>query len=202
MSIVDTSIAAASALFSGLAAWGAWKASSKANDTATSVAQIERDRWHRELTPQLRIKLETEPFPALYVRFDSPAALGELAVGLEMRDDFDRSIAPDLAGGPTREQRAAIIWGPYRFRPRTDGADETGRTVPAFPLQPGNRRRLAVEPSLKPSWYEGVDGDRRWREDHGNAPIRLWVLCTAPGHKPWKLSFGVPQDGSWAVGGS
>ncbi|MEU2058583.1 hypothetical protein [Streptomyces bungoensis] len=58
MSIVDTSIAAAAAALSGVAAWGAWKASREANATASSVAQIERDRWHRELTPQLRIKLE------------------------------------------------------------------------------------------------------------------------------------------------
>ncbi|GAA3079324.1 hypothetical protein [Streptomyces glomeratus] len=62
MSILDTSIALASAAFTGAAAYGAWKASSEANkaawnanETAAAVAQIERDRWHKELRPQLRI---------------------------------------------------------------------------------------------------------------------------------------------------
>ncbi|MEU3795776.1 hypothetical protein AB0F07_39345 [Streptomyces fructofermentans] len=27
---------------------------------------------------------------------------------------------------------------------------------------------------------------------------RLWADCTAVGHKPWKLSFDVLRDGSWA----
>ncbi|MEU6370856.1 hypothetical protein ABZ876_35355 [Streptomyces sp. NPDC046931] len=54
MSILDTSIALASAAFTGAAAYGAWKASSEANkaawnanETAAAVAQIERDRWQK-----------------------------------------------------------------------------------------------------------------------------------------------------------
>ncbi|WBO69755.1 hypothetical protein [Streptomyces camelliae] len=209
MSIVDTSIAAASAAFSGLAAWGAWKASReaneaalKANETAVSVAQIERDRWHKELTPQLRIKLQAESDDVLYIRFDSPAMLGELNIQLTIRDDFDRSRLPHLAGVPTPEQTAEVIWGPYRFRPRINEADELGRSVPAFPLLLGDRHRLALDPSLKPSWYEGADGEQRWRSEYSTAPIRLWATCTVPDHTPWKLAFAVPQDGSWALGGA
>jgi hypothetical protein len=209
MSIVDTSIAALSAALSGAAAYGAWKASREANkaawnanETAASVAQIERDRWHKELTPQLRIKLQTDPHEVLYVRFDGPAALGELAVHLTIRDDFNRSRLPHLAGTPTPEERAEVIWGPYRFRPRVNDADELGRSVPAFPLLSGDRHRLALDPSLRPSWYQGDDREQRWRDEYRTAPIRLWAECTVPGHKPWKLAFAVPQDGSWALGGA
>jgi len=200
VSIFDTSIAAASAAFSGFAAWGAWQASRQANSTAASVARIERDRWHRELTPRLRIRLEADQ-GLLYVRFDGPAALEELAVELTVRDDLDRSRLPHLAGTATPEQRAEVVWGPYRFRPHVDDADALGRTVPALPLLPGDRRRLAVDPSPKPSWYEGHEGERQWREAYRAAPIRLWALCASPGHKPWKLGFAVPRDGSWALGG-
>ncbi|MEU8984568.1 hypothetical protein [Streptomyces sp. NPDC048309] len=209
MSNIDTSIAALSAALSGAAAYGAWKASREANkaawnanETAASVAQIERDRWHRELTPQLRIKLQADPHEVLYVRFDGPAALGELAVALKIRDDFDRSRLPHLAGTPTPEEREQVIWGPYRFRPRVDDADELGRSVPAFPLLPGDRHRLALDPSLRPSWYPGDDREQRWRDEYRTSPIRLWAECTAPGHKPWKLAFAVPQDGTWALGGA
>ncbi|MFJ4008027.1 hypothetical protein ACIPWL_31935 [Streptomyces sp. NPDC090023] len=209
MSIVDTSIAAVSAALSGIAAGAAWKASReankaawKANETAASVAQIERDRWHKELTPQLRIKLQTQPHKVLYVRFDSPASLAELQVQLTIRDDFDRSGLPYMAGTPTLDQRAEVIWGPYRFRPGVDDADALGRSVPAFPLLSGDRHRLALDPSLRPFWYEGDDQEQRWRNEYRTAPIRLWAECTALGHKPWRLAFAVPQDGSWAVGGA
>lgn len=211
MSILDTSITAASAAFTGAAAYGAWKASRQANmaaryanETATVVAQIEQERWHRELTPQLRIKLQAEPHEVLYVRFDGPAKLGELHIELRIQDDLLGSRTHHMAG-LTPEQRAEAdeaVWGPYRFRPGVDYADALGRAVPAFPLLPGGRTRLAVDPSPRPSWYEGVDGEQGWRDRYRASPIRLWTTCTVPDHKPWTLAFAVPQDGSWALGGA
>ncbi|MGW6405267.1 hypothetical protein [Streptomyces sp. NPDC055134] len=202
MGIADTSIAAASAALSGAAALGAWKASREANDTATAIAQIERDRWHGELTPLLRLKLEAEGEAMqgmLYVRFDSPAALGRLNVKLTLRDDFDRSRVPRLAGTPTPEQFAEGVWGPYRFRPGVDGADQLGRSVAPFTLEADDRTRLAVDPSPIPSWSEY--DDTSWFHQWRTARIRLWADCEAPGHKAWRLSFEVPQDGTWAATG-
>ncbi|MGW7673013.1 hypothetical protein ACWGJX_38860 [Streptomyces sp. NPDC054775] len=200
MGITDTSIAAVSAAFSGLAALGAWKASRQANDTAASVAQIERDRWHSSLTPQLRLKLQ-QTDELLYVRFDGPAQLGRLSIRLTIRDDFDRSQIPHLAGGPTRAETRQVIWGPYRFRPGINDADQLGRTATPFPMEAGDRTRLALGPSPKPTWYEGTDGEERWRQQYQDATIRLWAYCEAEGHKPWRLSFGVTRDGRWAQTG-
>ncbi|MFC1230091.1 MULTISPECIES: hypothetical protein [Streptomyces] len=200
MGTLDTSIAAASAAFSGFAALAAWRASKEANATASSVAQIERDRWHRELTPLLRLKLEAEQ-GMLYVRFDGPAGLGKIDVRLTLRDDFDRSRVSPLAGIATPEEMAQTIWGPYRFRPRIDGADDLGRTVAQVPLEADDRTRLAVDPSVRPSWYEGTEGEQRWRHQYRTTRIRLWADCEAEGHKPWRLSFEVPQDGTWAQTG-
>lgn len=209
MSNVDTSIAAASALLSGAAALAAWRASrqaneaaTKANETAAAVARIEQERWHRELTPQLRIKLQAESQEVLYVRFDGPAKLGELHIELRIQDDFDGSRPPHLVGTLTSEQVPEVIWGPYRFRPGIDDADAQGRVVPAFPLLPGGRTRLAVDPSPRPSWYEGTDGEQRWRDRYRTSPVRLWAVCTTPDHTPWELAFAVPRDGGWALGGA
>lgn len=201
MGIADTSIAALSAAFSGLAAFGAWKASREANDAAASVVRIERDRWYDALTPQLRLKLQQSDGLLLYVRFDGPAQLGRLSVRLTIRDDFDRSQVPSLAGGPTPDEIERTIWGPYRFQPGINGADPLGRSVPPFPLEAGDRTRLALDPSVKPTWYEGADGEERWRQQYQDATIRLWVDCEAEGHKPWRLSFGVTPDGRWAQTG-
>jgi hypothetical protein len=211
MSILDTSIATVSAAFTGAAAYGAWKASREANtaaryanETATVVAQIEQERWHRELTPQLRIKLQTEPQKLLYVRFDGPAKLGELHIELRIQDDLLGSRTHHMVGlTPVQLAEAdEVVWGPYRFRPGIDYADALGRAIPPFPLLPGGRTRLAVDPSPRPSWYDDSDGEQRWRDRYRTSPIRLWATCTDPEHKPWTLAFAVPQDGSWALGGA
>ncbi|MDF3300067.1 hypothetical protein [Streptomyces tropicalis] len=209
MSIVDTSIAAASAFLSGAAALAAWRASRQANEAATKANEngryrvaVEQERWHKELTPQLRIKLQAEPHEMLYVRFDGPAKLGELHVELCIQDDFDGARPPHAVGALTPEQLADVVWGPYHFRPGVDDADALGRAVPAFPLLPGGRTRLAVDPSLKPSWYDGVDGEQRWRDRYRTSPIRLWAVCTTPDRDPWHLAFAVPRDGGWALGGA
>ncbi|MEG3627571.1 hypothetical protein [Streptomyces poriticola] len=198
MGIADTSIAAASAAFSGFAAFAAWRASREANATAASVAQIERDRWHNDLTPQLRIRRE---FTWIAVRFDGPDSLGPVRVRLEVRDDRDRSDDPELAGSVTRQMRAQMIWGPLRFRPGIDGADGLGRTVAAFRLEPGDQTRFATEPTLRPSWYEGADGEQRWREQYRDSPMRLWAVCEADGHRPWRLSFEVARGNAWTGSG-
>jgi len=196
MGITDVSIAALSAGFSGFAAFAAWRASREANSTAASVAQIERDRWHRALTPQLHIRLDQSQ-RMLYVRFTEPAEFSRILVQLHVRDDRDRSQDPELAGSVTAETRAEVIWGPYRFRPRVNGADELGRSVAPFTLEALDTTQRAIDPSLKPTWYEGPEGERRWRDEYRNASMRLWADCEAPGHKPWRLSLEVPWDGNW-----
>ncbi|CAL9326798.1 hypothetical protein [Streptomyces sp. SudanB91_2054] len=194
MGIADTSIAAAAAALSGAAAFASWRASREANATAASVAQIERDRWHNALTPQLRMRQQPD---GLEVQYEGPASLGRLQIQLQVRDDRDRSNDPELAGSVTREMRAEVIWGPRRFRPGIDGADEQGRTVGPFFLEPSDVTRLATDPSVRPSWYEGVDGEQRWRQQYRDGRMRLWATCTAEGHKPWRLSFVVPGGGHW-----
>ncbi len=197
MGSADTIIAAVAAGLSGVAAVASWRSSAQANATAEAVARIERDRWHLDLTPQLRLKLEPQG-GMLYVRFDGPASLGRITVQLTVRDDRDRVRDPVLAGGPTAEERAEVVWGPYHFRPGVDGADQLGPSVTPFTLEADDRTRLAVDESLRPRWYEGTGGEEQWRQQNRTKRMRLWADCTAAGHKPWKLSFEVPQDGTWA----
>ncbi|MGV9277733.1 hypothetical protein [Streptomyces griseosporeus] len=113
MGFADTSIAAVSAALSGVAALASWRASREANRTADSVAQIERDRWHGDLTPQLRVFLSRDH---LHVRFEGPASLGRLRLRFVVRDDRDRSRDVELAGGPTAEIVGCgrMCWAPRR----------------------------------------------------------------------------------------
>ncbi|MGW4086995.1 hypothetical protein ACWEGS_28585 [Streptomyces sp. NPDC004822] len=214
MDIVEASIAAVAAAFSGYAAFYAMRAAKSSDrnsqaanrtaelayQTAESVARIERDRWHRELTPQLRLRVDPNQHK-IYVRFDGPVALKQLHLHLHIRDDRDRSEDPVLAGAYTAEQRAAVIWGPYRFQPGIDRADEQGRSAGPFTLAAQDLTLLAVQPTLRPEWFEGPYGEDRWRSQYRTAPLRLWVDCEAEGHNPWRLSFELPWEGSWAETG-
>ncbi|RZU28193.1 hypothetical protein EV284_6359 [Streptomyces sp. BK022] len=193
MTTTDTAIAATAAGISAIAGGLAWHASRKANATAAAVARIEEDRWHTELVPNIQLTRNGDTLELTYV---GPPTLGPLRIRPEIRDDRDRSVDRVLAGGPTREELAEVIWGPCRFRPGNEGADERGRTTAPFRLEPGDSHKLAIDPSPRPSWMEGVDGERRWRRDYQSAPIRLWLICEADGHKPWRLPVDVHRFGA------
>ncbi|MFF5654385.1 hypothetical protein ACFY8N_39095 [Streptomyces collinus] len=112
-----------------------------------------------------------------------------LAVQDEDRTGYERSkfrhwVDADRDGCNTRSEG---IWGPYRFRPGIDRADQLGRTSDTIHLEATDHTRLALDPSVRPDWYEGQDGEERWRRDYGSLPMRLWAECEAPGHKPWRL---------------
>ncbi|QGV79983.1 hypothetical protein [Streptomyces ficellus] len=188
MGTIDTGIAAAAALFSGVAAMAAYKTAKEANRTSASVAQIERDRWHKEMTPQVEVRFDdSRGYPELLVQFLGPAPLMRIEAALRIRDDKERS-GSQIGGGPTAQQVADVIWGPYRFRPGVDGADALGRAVAPVALLHHGHTRFALEPTLAPSWYAST---QTWRAEHDGKQLRLWVQCSAEGHKPWLLSADV-----------
>ncbi|MFJ2419292.1 hypothetical protein [Streptomyces brevispora] len=197
MGIADISIAAVAAVFSSVAAFASWKTASEANRTATAVAQIERDRWHKEMTPTVGLAVTNERGrPELLVEFNGPAPLGAInELELSIRDDRDRSDDRTLAGGATPEERARTIWGPFRLSPHIDGADALGRSAGTFSLTHGEQRRFAIEASKPPRWYEGAEGARRWQGEYQHTPLRVWVVCRVDGHKSWKLTADLITNG-------
>lgn len=212
MDIIEGGIAAIAATFSGWAAYSAMQAARSSDrnsrssnrtaelayQTAESIAQIERDRWHRELTPTVGFRLTAERgWMELLVRYGGPAAVGRLEhLELTIRDDRDRSGDQLLAGGLTAEERAATIWGPYRFRASADGVDELGRTVAPLTLLRGEVFRLALDTTQPHRHYGG--GSTAWEGDYREKDLRLWVNCHIDGHKPWHLTADIPRphDGS------
>lgn len=109
----------------------------------------------------------------LVVALDGPPALDRLdQLTVTIRDDTTdhRSVA----GGPTDEQIAAQIWGPYRFTPGVDGADRTGRAVAPIRLLLGDDRPFQLEPSTPPPWWTDPEA---WRTEYAATPIRLAIRC-------------------------
>nr|WSW68687.1 hypothetical protein OG461_22185 [Streptomyces sp. NBC_00995] len=220
MDILESSIAGVAAMFSGWAAWSARQAartsdrnSQRANQisesanrtaeaaraTADAVARIEEDRFHRELTPDMAVQIvvRDQGLPLRYLKISwlGPTTLRRLdAVSISIRDDKDRTTSPVLGDGRDVEERDRTIWGPLRFPPRTDNADQLGRHLGVFPMELHDTREFRLEDSARPSWYEGVDGEERWRRQYYNCPLRLWITCTSGSRRPWTLSAEVDRE--------
>lgn len=175
--------AAGAALFTAL----------KANATAESMKQIEKDRWHDHLTPQLRFTFEPQGADLSTVRLrialEGPTALEHLdGLALSIRDDRpDRAADQRVlhAGGPTEQEIRDIIWGPYRLRSLT-GVDQLGRTAAPKPLQRGEELVFWLEHTLPPHWGDGAS----WKRTHVQGkPLRIAIHCNLDGHKPWYLPY-------------
>ncbi|MFF7870510.1 hypothetical protein ACFZCT_29125 [Streptomyces qaidamensis] len=187
---------------SAIATWGAWLAARRSAKTAETVARVERQRWHADLTPQFNITIERGEGDraTLSVRLAGPVPLrrlDEIAIRIVSSDDMDRTAR--LPGGPTQEELDAQVWGPYRFTHGADGADTDGRTVAPFALEVGTGRPFSIERTRPPRWQEGPDAERHWRDQWVNAPVRLVLTCTREEFEPWVVPCEVEVPGEVTV---
>jgi hypothetical protein len=182
-------ISGVTAVFSAAAAGGSWKAARRANATADTVARIEQNRWHAELTPQFDLTLtETGGGTArLTVHLNGPDELGRLddvwvSVG---NDDMDHAITHG-DGRLTQEDLDAFVWGPFRFRAGIDGADADGRGAAPFPLLVGRGRPLAMERTRPGLWMTGKTQEA-WQQENVGNPVRIVITCRR-GEELWAVA--------------
>jgi len=190
-SIVLTVLSLLATAISAIAAIGSWRAARRADQAATTLANIERDRRHTELTPDFNVTCYRRAVgdrAELRLTFTGPPGLDRLD-GAEVTIRDDRSNrTPTTAADPSAEELAAAIWGPLRFCPHVNDADKLGRSVPAVPLAKQEIIRLALEPSLAPRW---VNDHAHWRQQYADDPLRLTITCTREGHAPWVIPIDV-----------
>ncbi|TXS19588.1 hypothetical protein EAO71_33795 [Streptomyces sp. ms191] len=190
------------AVASVIAAVAAWKATSRASDTAEAMAAIERNRWHAELTPQLEVTVH-RPSPGrratFKIRLIGPVGLELLdAVTIRIKDDgVDRT--PLTAPPPTAEDVAAQIWGPLCFTPGIDDVAAPGRSTPLFRLEKGDFKVLDMTNTQAPFWWDDNDAQERWRGEVKEQPVRLRIECRLKGHKPWFVHRELQIESTWAA---
>jgi hypothetical protein len=168
-------------------------AAERAAESAAVTADLDIGRRHSELKPHLLIECEPAgQVVRMTVRFRGPGELRRLdELRIRIRDDHPgRGQGSPIAGGPTPEQVAAHVWGPYRFAPGAaptggDVPDETGRMCTARGLPVGESMVFLLEGTRPPSWsaWSLVD----WQREMG-ALLRLELTCRAPGWQPWILA--------------
>jgi len=183
----------------GVAAWAARQsrsASQEANAAAKTMADIERDRHHSELSP--RFRLTCEPWGAgqevkrLRIMLVGPLALDHVdTLTVTIRDDqFRRREFSSLAAGPTPEAIGRQIWGPYRFTPFVgpDDArsDATGRiTLYSTAIPVGEELLFQIEPTMPPSWATSTTREE-WQRERGTV-IRLTLDAEQADLRPWTI---------------
>jgi hypothetical protein len=189
----------AATIVAAVAAIGSWRAAAKANQTAGSLATIEQDRHHTELTPQFHIRCAPtgNGYSALmYLTLEGPPGLDRLdEVTLTVLDEQwkDHGSKP-LAAGPTQEEVAEVIWGPFRFQPRVDGtADSNGRTARAGQLSRAGQNWYlqSLERTQPPRWNRDLMG---WQRQYQDQPMRLAIACRQ-GDRHWLLNVEVLVPG-------
>jgi hypothetical protein len=192
------------------------KASGKANQAAGALADIEQDRRHTELTPRFRVRVE--PWTAgndqdlrLRVMLSGPTGLDRIdALTVKIRDDhFRRGEGTLTAGGPTREEIKAQVWGPYRFRPGTgpdeSRADNDGRvTAYEAELPIGEELPYLLERTRPPTWAKSMTQEQ-WNEQRGPV-IRIVLEAWHDDHGQWTLPCEIdlstdhdPRYAGWLV---
>jgi hypothetical protein len=201
VTVVWTAVAAVGTLAAaGVAAWAARQSRNsalEANAAAKSLAVIERDRRHDELTPM---------FDATLKVYDEDRAelKSSLSGGrLERLDDVTITIL-DASGrdhwmhglpeGVTQQDAEAFIWGPYEFNTSAGDQILTNRQTRPRPYSRVSGRNwdlLPMVPTLPGHWMSSESDS--WREEYRREPVRLLLTCRLDGHEPWLVNMDVRQ---------
>jgi hypothetical protein len=187
MAIGALVVAIVSLVLSGFAVWYARRQAV----AAEGATELEASRRHEEMTPRLRVTINADVTVNLRLRvfLAGPAELGRLdGLTVTIRDDRPgRAGESRIAGGSSREEVAAQVWGPFRFVPGSGPgdqvADAAGRVTPTAGMPVGESRVFVLTPTEPPpssSWTQ-----LQWRGEVGTA-IRLQLECSRAGES-WSL---------------
>ncbi|WP_433459893.1 hypothetical protein [Micromonospora sp. CA-248212] len=188
-SAVGTVTSALAALAALVVAYLAYRTTQTAASSTAALTRIEARRIWAETLPQFKITAEaqSDTYAMLHVELVGPPSLDRLdQIQLSVRDDYHARGASQIAGGPSADQVANHVWGPYRFRHGIDGGSENGRDVAPFSLPLGEGTDFAMDRQLPPLWNtSGTEAS--WRRDYAGKSVRLLLRCTRDGFEPWTV---------------
>jgi hypothetical protein len=170
---------------------GAWRA-------AVILARIERQRRRSELTPQFEITCVVNANAAghadLHVILRGPDALDGLdEVIIRILDERWQDHAARLTvGGPSAEEIAKHVWGPWEFNTGASAQVADNQTTHSRSYSRNTGQdwdRLSLVPSAPPYWASGMT-TQQWLRRHDGQPIRLMISCRL-GEYRWELPYDV-----------
>jgi hypothetical protein len=194
----DALISLAAAAVSAIAAAGSWFAALKANSAAGKLSAIEGHRRRGELTPQFTITATTRataPDTAdLRVVLSGPDELDWLdPVTIRILDERWRDHGTStIAGSPTPEQVAKVLYGPWEFNPGASAQVISNRETRPRRYERSTGQDwdfLVLQPARPPAWAGSVS-PQQWLEQFAGQPIRLLLTCHH-GDYTWSLPYDV-----------
>jgi hypothetical protein len=200
---VDLAIAiigAVATVAAAVAATGSWVAARRANETASAIAAIERDRRHDEVSPgfdftctvrdkapecaDLRVEL-------IGGRLERHAAVTVTILDEAGQDDWIHGL-PD---GVTQEDAEGFVWGPWEFNTAASDNVVSNRQSKARPYSrmSGKNWDLLVLRATRPGRWMSI-GQDEWRKRWKDRPVRLLVTCLCDGYEPWFIQRDVKAE--------
>jgi hypothetical protein len=143
------------------------------DDTARTMASLETQRRRDELTPDFGITCDGQ---FLYVVLAGPQHLpGVQGAIIRIADEMwtDHGTT-QIAGGPSAEEVAKIVWGPYEYNTSASGnvTDQRTSRERAYDRTTGkNWDKLPLLPSSRPPWASWTD--QQWMNKCRGHPVRL-----------------------------
>lgn len=186
----STKIARRAALTAEQAAAAADRSASAAERSAAAdelAAQLDHQRRHEELTPQLLFELEESHRRSrvyhLKVRLAGPPGLDRLdtlTVSIDDESRFRTRLQRDRLTAPTDEEFEAQIWSRLAF---LDDAGSLNRTVSSAALAVGEWLTIPLGPTRTPSWTGQTQ--EKWSDQF--SVIRITAQCSRAGWDTWLL---------------
>jgi hypothetical protein len=94
-------------------------------------------------------------------------------------------VGHPVVAGPSREELAVHVRGPYEFQEKLEGQSDGGRTVEPFTLVVGYPHKLVLKATHAPL-NSGIP-EKTWQQDVNGMKLRLALECTQDGFaEPWR----------------
>jgi hypothetical protein len=202
MNLAIAIVVAVATVAAALAALGSWKAATKANDTAATMAAIEPDRRHDELKPVFEITFRVRGTAIDSADMRATLAGGGMdrldAVTVTILDDSDADHwSRGLPDGVTQQQAEAFVWGAWEFNTGASDQVDSNRTTKPRAYNRVNGRNwdlLSMNATRPGRWMGGMD-QARWQAQYAGKPVRLLIMCYRGGYEPWALPHEVRVEG-------
>jgi hypothetical protein len=212
---LSAAVAAIATFWARTAARQANEAAANAGATANTVAEIEKQRRHQELTPNFRVRAailddSKSPgfgFAVLFVMLldGQLDTLNEVTVSILNTVDLRPWNLPESVSETEAEN---FIWSGWEFdtwfvNPKGDPRSKLAANHRQSKPRSFSRREgkdwfeLLLRRTRPPEWDDRTNEE--WQRQYDEVPLRLALNCNLAGHEPWIVYKSVTIEPSKSV---
>jgi hypothetical protein len=190
--VATAAVAAAAARQSRQSTTEANAAATSASEAAETLAAIERDRRHEELTPVFEVlgRRESKDRAELRVELTGGRLESLDEVTVTILDESDREHwGSRLPADVTQDEAEAFVWGAWEFLTAAATqvvSNRQSRPRPYSRPSGKNWDRLPLT-ATRPGRWMAAHNKERWQDENRGKPVRLLITCRRDGYDPWLI---------------